>query len=103
MLQHERAGGEDEKHGNWTTERAFEKTREPLASNAIHHAIGEFVMLPAANLFRANGAPGISFATAYERGRYTRSLDYTSPPPASLGDEARHQAMERAHGSDGLA
>ncbi len=29
------------------------------------------------------------FATAYERGRYARSLDYASPPPVALDDPTR--------------
>ena len=29
------------------------------------------------------------FATAYERGRYARSLDYASPPHVSLNEEMR--------------
>jgi len=40
-------------------------------------------------------------ATAYERGRYARSIDYTSPPLVSLDDETRRWVLERARGNNG--
>ncbi|HKI31028.1 MAG TPA: DUF4058 family protein [Gemmataceae bacterium] len=43
------------------------------------------------------------FATTYERGRYARSLDYTSPPLVVLDDETRRWVMEQARGSNGRA
>jgi hypothetical protein len=43
------------------------------------------------------------FATAYERGRYARSLDYAAPPPVSLDEETRRWVMERARGGNGRA
>jgi hypothetical protein len=35
------------------------------------------------------------FKTTYERGRYARSLDYSSPPPGSLSDESRKWVQEQ--------
>lgn len=35
------------------------------------------------------------FQTAYERGRYARSIDYAAPPPASFGDEDRTWLAEQ--------
>jgi hypothetical protein len=41
------------------------------------------------------------FATTYERGRYARSLEYGSPPPITLNDEARQWVMQQARGGNG--
>jgi hypothetical protein len=43
---------------------------------------------------------GVVFATAYERGRYRRSIDYDAPAPISLGDETQRWLSEQvgAHG-----
>jgi hypothetical protein len=42
---------------------------------------------------------GAVFQTAYERGRYGRSIDYTEPPPVALDAGRRAWVMERGRGN----
>jgi hypothetical protein len=43
------------------------------------------------------------FVAVYERGRYARSLDYASPPPITVDEEARQWIMHRVQGGNGQA
>jgi hypothetical protein len=43
---------------------------------------------------------GALFTTAYDRGRYGRSLDYSAPPPVSLDPDRLAWAPARAGGGN---